>query len=169
MITRKLRFNAIPAPCDPQIETARRFPGPPPQQGDDAQVKDCHAVAHISLAFAALLSTGLAAGCAHWEGTRAAGPDVPQPTSSHAHPPVVGRGSARDSDPRTGAATPAEFRLVGAEIAAAPPPATANPGVPLDLDRCRCLAAQHAVSIRLIDQELHLVANAARRTWCGDP
>jgi hypothetical protein len=38
-----------------------------------------------------------------------------------------------------------------------------------DIEQCRCMAAQNAVPVRLIAQELQLLAITAQGTWCGDP
>jgi outer membrane protein TolC len=50
-----------------------------------------------------------------------------------------------------------------------PAASAAQPGVSLDIDQCRCLAARNSAPVRLIAQELQLVEINARRTWCGDP
>jgi hypothetical protein len=52
---------------------------------------------------------------------------------------------------------------------AGPPAAPSNPAISLEIEQCRCLAAQRSVPVQLIAQESAVVGITAQRSWFGDP
>src|SRR4051812_6255850 len=144
---------------------------------------------HIRASIATLVGLVLTSGCALWE-------TPPAVRTDQARPPAVATPTLANDrtvfpDPAPKPDTPPvdAIRLAGAEATVEPPPSpapsepmpvptvahaptptdAASPGVPLDYDRCRCLAAQSIIPVRLLGQEMQIVGLAAERAWFGDP
>src|SRR4051812_9766776 len=145
---------------------------------------------HIRASIATLVGLVLTSGCALWETPPAVRTDQARPpavaTPTLANDRTVFPGPA----PRPATAPVDAVRLAGAEATVEPPPTSpstpvpasaptvtlaptpaeaSGPGVPLDYDRCRCLAAQSIIPVQLLGPEMQLVGLAAERAWFGDP